>query len=210
MDTQKALEEVKTTKETIETQLKGNTRKEAEIIALTAKNAELESKITKLNEDYTDLRREYDASKKDNLALAAKVSSFGGDKMKLENEIKTMEQTLKQNAKHFVTKLMQHSVKLCKATMNKEIELGFTSVNCTPQYFCVQIETLQANLEQLQKCTNSRKFTTDLFDSSLGYFFQLYYLTNCAKTFIQTIPNIETSDGKCLWFLLICRILIIF
>lgn len=190
------MEEVKKSKDSIEFQLKGNTRKEAEIIALTAKNSELESKITKLNEDYGELRHEYDAFKSSNLTLATKVSTFEGDKMKLENEIKIMEQSMKQSAKYFITKLMHYSVHLAKATMNKEIELGFTSVNCTPPYFCAQIQKLQTNLEQLQKSTHFRKFTTDLFDTSLGYFFQFYYLVNCAKTFIQTIPNIEISDGK--------------
>lgn len=85
--------------------------------------------------------------------------------------------------------------------MDQDLELGFASVNCTPQYFFSQIENLISKLNTLEESILRKEYSLDLFMSAISYYYQLFYTMNCSKTTIQNLPNIELSEGKiCLLF----------
>ena len=84
--------------------------------------------------------------------------------------------------------------------MDRDLELGFASINCTPQYFSLQIENLISKLNMFEISILKKEFSIDLFMSSFHYFYQLFYSMNCSKTTIQNLPNIEISEGKIYFF----------
>lgn len=80
--------------------------------------------------------------------------------------------------------------------MNEELELGFSSVNCSPQYFYSQLQILISKLDLYEKDILKNTFTPDLFLSAFYYYYQIFYMANCSKTVIRNIPNIELSEGE--------------
>lgn len=80
--------------------------------------------------------------------------------------------------------------------MDEELELGFASVNCSPQYFCSQVQILISKFDQFEKDIAAHDYTSNLFRSAFFYYYQIFYMINCSKTIIRNIPNIELSEGK--------------
>lgn len=85
---------------------------------------------------------------------------------------------------------------MSKRIIDQDLELGFASVNCTPQYFCSQIDILISKLNTFEGSIVAKEYSMALFFAAFDYFYQVFYTMNCSKTTIQSIPNIELSDGK--------------
>lgn len=82
-----------------------------------------------------------------------------------------------------------------KKIIDQDLELGFASVNCTPQYFCSQIEILISKLSSFEAAILKADYSLPLFLVAFDYYYQVFFTMNCSKTTIQTLPNIELSDG---------------
>ena len=95
-----------------------------------------------------------------------------------------------------LAKFISQSVEVSKKIMDQDLELGFASVNCTPQYFCSQVDILNSKLATFEKSLLAKEYSMPLFLAAFDYYYQLFYTMNCSKTTIQSLSNIELSDGK--------------
>ncbi len=96
----------------------------------------------------------------------------------------------------FTAQFIAKSVDASKKIIDQDLELGFASVNCTPQYFCSQIDILISKLGAFETAILKTEYSLPLFLVAFDFYYQLFYTMNCSKTTIQSLPNIELSDGE--------------
>lgn len=202
------IEELQCSKDTLEKRVKEFVRKEAEMTAAYIKNGDLSSQLGTLKDQISNYTEKLNSSERECQELAQKLSNFEMKNEQMKTEIQRLTEDNLKNItniyKSMISKFSKHCVDVSKRIIDQDLELGFSSVNCTPQYFSSQIEILITNFGSFETCLLQTEYNMDLFNSALNYYYQLFYTMNCSKTTIQNLPNLELSDellSKCVKFI---------
>lgn len=192
------IDELRNSNETMESQLSDTARKEAEISAMSFNNAALQTQMATLRNQCASLTQKLETSQKECKEYLNKIALLKQDVDRQTGEIAKLKQNhskeMKENYKLIITQFISQSVEVSKRIMDQDLELGFASVNCTPQYFSSQVEHLISKLTPFENSILKKEYSIDLFMSAFHYFYQLFYTMNCSKTTIQNLPNLELSD----------------
>ncbi|KAH9389798.1 histidine permease [Tyrophagus putrescentiae] len=202
------IEELQTSKETLESQLKDNTRREVEMSVMSTQKAEMLEQMSTFREQCKTLTQKLENVETERKLIADKLNKAEQQIEALKREMAKMTEDSKANLtqgfKQFITQFIAKSVDASKKIIDQDLELGFASVNCTPQYFCSQIDILISKLGAFETAILKTEYSLPLFLVAFDFYYQLFYTMNCSKTTIQSLPNIELSDellAKCVQFI---------
>jgi huntingtin interacting protein 1 len=195
------LDELNSIKTTLETQLKEHVKKEAEFSSMSLNNNELKLQIETNQNQLKQYNASVETLKHEKCLLEEKVNYINSKNSELHLKIDEMQKLFLEKLKNREWELMNLVITemqtIAKRIANEDIESGSISVNCSPEYFFVQLETLSKNLTLLEESTTSiasNHSVEKIMISVIRYYYQLSYSVNCAKVTYQTIPNIELGQ----------------
>ncbi|XP_046915882.2 huntingtin-interacting protein 1-like [Dermatophagoides farinae] len=202
--TLKSLEQLKNEKETLLQQLNDHHQKDVQMDSIANINGELRVQLEFVQQQYEKVANELETlkcSKKDiDDRYQSMISQLEHARQELSKQKLEHSNQIDKTNKTFIATLLNESTKISKRLVDEEMDLGLLSVNCSPQYFCTQIQILITRFSDYERLIQSRGYSIELFLEAFHYYYQLFYMINCSKTTVRSIANIDLSQelsNKC-------------
>ena len=205
---QRQSEELQNSKNILEQQLRAKTIAEAELSTITMRNNTLQAEIDGLKNSQNDNLNVRLAHQNEIQQLKQQINMLNVQIQEKTVQMTTLQKQNNEMAilcyKEIISYFCSQSVIVIKENLGENLELGFSTVNCTPQYFASQIQILLSFLDEFEVNARQQIYNFDLFKKAFAYFSQFQYVMICSRTTVQNIPNIESADEvnvKCLQLL---------
>lgn len=176
----------------LQLQLKENMRKESELSSMNT-----QKQMESLQSDFDRLSLQTDQLKREELRLKHELAQNKSQFDQGREQLDKLQASAKFNYKQYIMNYIKHSLSLSTSLIRndgQQIEIGFTTINCSSDYYLNQVQLLLNHFGVLEASLVQASYNLDLYSPALNFYHQLYFISICSKTFIQNVSNLDLAN----------------